>query len=405
MQIKYCDQCNLRLDETDMVATGGSLYCKTCSASAQSPPQASAGRSSSVPGSSSTRPSTSVQTPIARSTAQYGSRQQRGEPAENSGGNKALVVTLSIAAILLAGAAIFLLTRPGANRPAQAADTQPAAPPKKDNGASAAVTPAITPGVKPLDPKQPAPGSEVDIMAGVREESARRALDKLIEDEKSGRVSESKLRKRYAQFLSGSYKSGAAAKEAQERLNALPRGPAETPPVWIDLDPVQFLSANNSKMVKADNGALLVTEHTAETEKYIITAKTDLKNIIAVRLEVLADDSLPARGPGRSPNGNFVLTDFKVFADDKPLAIKMASADFSQNDFSVFNAIDDKSETGWGIYPRTGTNHVAVFELNASLNAETLVVHLDQQSKHEYHIIGKFRLSVTASLNSRIEED
>ena len=34
--------------------------------------------------------------------------------------------------------------------------------------------------------------------------------------------------------------------------------------------------------------------------------------ITGIRLEVLADKSLPAKGPGRAPNGNFVLNDFKV---------------------------------------------------------------------------------------------
>ena len=40
--------------------------------------------------------------------------------------------------------------------------------------------------------------------------------------------------------------------------------------------------------------------------------KTKLKGITAIRLEVLPDPSLPAKGPGRAPNGNFVLNEFKV---------------------------------------------------------------------------------------------
>ena len=37
-----------------------------------------------------------------------------------------------------------------------------------------------------------------------------------------------------------------------------------------------------------------------------------MKDITGIRLEVFADPSLPAKGPGRSPNGNFVLSEFKV---------------------------------------------------------------------------------------------
>jgi len=177
--------------------------------------------------------------------------------------------------------------------------------------------------------------------------------------------------------------------------------PAGDSPAWIGLEPTTFLAANNSKIVKADNGALLVTENYSQQDKYVITAKTDLKNIAAVRLEVLADDSLPGKGPGRArEGGNFVLTDFKVLAGDKPLTFKKATADFAQENFPIENAIDDKTETGWAIHPQTGKNHSAVFELSAPVSSETLVFHLDHQSAHGNHIIGKFRLSVTTSANA-----
>jgi len=39
----------------------------------------------------------------------------------------------------------------------------------------------------------------------------------------------------------------------------------------------------------------------------------------AVRLEVFPDDKLAGKGPGRSVNGNFVLTDVRVALDGKPV--------------------------------------------------------------------------------------
>src|SRR5262249_52752763 len=70
---------------------------------------------------------------------------------------------------------------------------------------------------------------------------------------------------------------------------------------------------------------------------YTFTAETDLKGITGVRLEVLADDRLPSKGPGRAPNGNFVLTEFELSAAPKAEAAKMqkialdkAQASFSQ---------------------------------------------------------------------------
>ena len=48
------------------------------------------------------------------------------------------------------------------------------------------------------------------------------------------------------------------------------------------------------------------------------------ERISAVRLEVLPGDKLPAKGPGRANNGNFVLSTFAVAA--KPAADQVATA-------------------------------------------------------------------------------
>lgn len=52
----------------------------------------------------------------------------------------------------------------------------------------------------------------------------------------------------------------------------------------------------------------------AESDTYTIEAETDLHGITGVRLESLADDRLPGKGPGRSSGGNFVLSEFGVTA-------------------------------------------------------------------------------------------
>ena len=63
-------------------------------------------------------------------------------------------------------------------------------------------------------------------------------------------------------------------------------------------------------------------------DSYTVTAKTTLKEITGIRLEVLPDPSLPGQGPGRAPNGNFVLSEFKVRyakleGKDKPKEVKL----------------------------------------------------------------------------------
>ena len=130
-----------------------------------------------------------------------------------------------------------------------------------------------------------------------------------------------------------------------------------------------------------------------------------------MRLEVLTDDSLPLRGPGRAPNGNFGLTHVEVkaapldpgdaAAKGKPVKLKDAVADFSQDQWPVEAAIAAKpnAKTGWAVAPQTGQSHWAVFEVDgdAGFPGGTLLTFtLQQASPYEQHEIGRFRLSATA---------
>ena len=88
------------------------------------------------------------------------------------------------------------------------------------------------------------------------------------------------------------------------------------------------------------DGSILASGKNAATAIYTIVAETDLTGITGVRLEVLPDDGLPSKGPGRAADGNFVLTEFEVTAapkadpkQAKPVKLQNALADFSQEDF------------------------------------------------------------------------
>ncbi len=71
----------------------------------------------------------------------------------------------------------------------------------------------------------------------------------------------------------------------------------------------------------------------------------------------------PSKGPGRAPDGNFVLNEFRVTCgtqtadpkQTKPVALQNALADFSQDGFDVKLAIDGKRrpQQGWAVSPRT----------------------------------------------------
>ena len=77
---------------------------------------------------------------------------------------------------------------------------------------------------------------------------------------------------------------------------------------WTAFDPVEFRSQGGATLKKLDDKSLLVSGTNPAVETYTVVARTDRKNITAFRLEVLPDASFMANGPGRSVNGNIVLT-------------------------------------------------------------------------------------------------
>jgi hypothetical protein len=173
--------------------------------------------------------------------------------------------------------------------------------------------------------------------------------------------------------------------------------------VWTVLKPITVTSLSNASTltVQAD-GSVLATGNTPETDIYTLTA-SGVEHVTAIRLEVLPDDSLPQKGPGRvADNGNFHLTGFHVKSvhDGKTntISLENATADFNQKDWEISKAFDNDLKTGWGIFPEGGKPHVAVFEVRSggTRSVEPLTFVLEQNHGRK-HVIGRFRLSVTTA--------
>ena len=87
----------------------------------------------------------------------------------------------------------------------------------------------------------------------------------------------------------------------------------------------------------------------------------------------MPDNQLTGNGPGRSINGNIVLTDVRLSADGRTAKFRAASADFSQAGFPVGSAIDGDPQTGWAIHPEMGKAHAAVFEFEKPIDTSRSV--------------------------------
>jgi hypothetical protein len=177
-------------------------------------------------------------------------------------------------------------------------------------------------------------------------------------------------------------------------------------PEWQAVEVLAMKAKSGATLAKQPDGSVLVTGKNNDQEAYTLTLKTPLANITGIRLEVLPDDRLPAKGPGRAPNGNFVLNEFRLAGIEEgatgkpaPFGLHKAQATFSQGGFPIANAIDNNPATGWAIAPRFGQPIEAVFELQkpiAFAQGARLTVTMVQRFGTN-HTIGKFRIMVTAS--------
>ncbi len=178
---------------------------------------------------------------------------------------------------------------------------------------------------------------------------------------------------------------------------------AGKPVTWTALDPSEMKSLVGATFKKNDDKSISVGGANGK-DVYTIVAATDAAGITGIRIEALADPALPAGGPGRPPNGNFVLSELKVTAAPKAdpskaaaVELQNASADFSQDAWAVAGAIDGNEATGWAVSPQFGKDHAALFETKTDVKHDggtLLTITLSQQFPDAMHTLGKLRLSV-----------
>lgn len=196
-------------------------------------------------------------------------------------------------------------------------------------------------------------------------------------------------------------------KQIQEQLQV----EADNPP---EFHPLQVVSvdADKAKFETLDDGSVRVSGPLRDNSEYTVVATSDVRPISGFRLEVLADDSLPERGPGRRANGNFVLTDFRLCVPpaeaeagaeaETNAAWRFARADYEQKGFPASKAIDKDEKTGWAVGGATGKNHAAVFSLERPIEqAAAGVAEFKFVLTQKYggkHAIGRFRISAMTGI-------
>ena len=195
----------------------------------------------------------------------------------------------------------------------------------------------------------------------------------------------------------------------QERLEAL-----RSDSLWTATAPTSADSTGGATVTVRDDRSVLVGGQKPDTDSTVVRFAALPERVVGVRVEVLPDKSLPSQGPGRSGNGNFVLTEVvaRVVRDGAPardLAFESAWASHEQTvsadknpygKWSAASVIDHDARgtfAGWAILPEAGKPSQLRLRLKEPLtlaSGERLEIELQQKHGHGHHTLGCFRLGV-----------
>ncbi|MEO8352916.1 MAG: DUF1549 and DUF1553 domain-containing protein, partial [Chthoniobacteraceae bacterium] len=169
---------------------------------------------------------------------------------------------------------------------------------------------------------------------------------------------------------------------------------------WTPLHPEKAVGENASQLVvRADETLKAEVAGSPAADTYRIEVHAP-KGITGLKLDVFPSQTLPASGPGRASNGNFMLNEMRVERDGKNLEFADATATFEQPTYPIKNAIDGKADektNGWAVLGNTGQAAAAYFELAEPLDEDAAITIVLAQNYGDNHTLGKFRLSATTS--------
>ncbi|HVC93939.1 MAG TPA: hypothetical protein VND64_09620, partial [Pirellulales bacterium] len=199
------------------------------------------------------------------------------------------------------------------------------------------------------------------------------------------------------------------AKEPDDSLLAreladvlLPRGDH-----WTVLKPIEMNTENGVTLELQNDGSVFAPQQKPpKNDTYTLVLRSELTGIRGLRLEVLPDQRLPNGGSGWAGSGNFVLNELTLHVapaespgEARAIAVRNASADFSQRDWHVRGLVDGNNGSGWAVEPDVKRDHTAVFELTEAVgdgHPSWLTVRLVHLYGDPNYNLGRFRLSVTA---------
>ncbi len=148
---------------------------------------------------------------------------------------------------------------------------------------------------------------------------------------------------------------------------------------------------------RRDDGSLLAVGPAPLRADYTLGVVAEVAGLRALRLTALPDAALPARGPGRANNGNFVLGEVEVEVEvgdagaKERVVIASVDAEFAQSGHDAGLVIDGDATTGWAVNGRHEPTALHLhFAQPLPTGARSLRIVLRHQSAHAQHLLGRF---------------
>jgi hypothetical protein len=160
----------------------------------------------------------------------------------------------------------------------------------------------------------------------------------------------------------------------------------KTPVCWSTLEPVAVSSENGTRvLIQGNDFSLIATTANGPTppsDTYTVRFTSGLRDITAFRFEAVPFEELPKGGPGRDPEGGFVVSGIEILGEGN-------------------SRIRFRSEAGpWALAEADGDTHRLILETVSPVGTkpETTFTVVLRQDAGEGRTLGRFRVSATASI-------
>jgi len=199
-------------------------------------------------------------------------------------------------------------------------------------------------------------------------------------------------------------------------LDANPADSTASPWELLQIESIKS-SANTTFQILPD-GSVLATSPPAAQEVITVIAQSRRAAPASLRLETLTHDSLPRRGPGRAPNGNFALGNIQLQQlpesdTETPVCVPFTAARATHQqdngNLSVAASIDHDLISGWAVdNGGIGKDQAAVFDFTAPPSTgqpapRRWSITLTFNHPNARHSAGRFRLSFTSRTGAAAE--